>query len=966
MADQVLSVLLFVSDRMLNFLSEEGRPFGGLRQEIQLISYEFGHMKAFLQKVAESKHDYDDSQLREWIRQVRDSAYDTEDVIDEFMILFAAPQRLLGFRGSVLRNINSITNFRGRHQLANKLQSLRGRIKNISEARLRYESHYERIIPQIPRRAWRDSKDDDALLAGEAQLVGIDESKKHLISEVLEGGSQLKVIAVLGMGGLGKTTLVKQVHDDATVKNNFQIRAWMTVSQTCDLEKLLKSLIRQLYSAFNEPVMPGMDSMGIYELKVVIRVFLQRARYEIVFDDMWDREFWDALKFVLPENRFGGNCVILTTRISEVAFAACNVGKGYVYRMKHLTFEDSWSLFCRETFKQNLCPSHLENVAEAIVGKCEGLPLAIVAISGLLATKDCSRIEEWERVRNKLRDDELEGTGRLERAKKILRLSYDDLPPTLKTCLLYTSIYPEDHEILCSRLIRLWVAERFVEARSGLAAEEVAWDYVQELANRSLIQMTTSSAMVVRRLVFHNSPIDDTISERHHHFSNLRSLIALGCKEPPSNALLTELIMSNKFLKVLNLHGVPMEEIPKSIFDLFHLNHLSLAYTKIKIVPQSIKKLRNLECLDLKNTNVKTLPMEILKLQKLHHLFVIQHVDFSNRDLGCYGFIPPSNMGKLTELQTLERVDASENDKTRILSEIGKLVRLRSLGITDIRPKDGKELCSSLVNLTSLRALRLTSSIEEKDKLLDLGHCFSPTSLPSIGHLSLRGRLEKMPPWIRNLERLRSIKLTWSCLKDGPLESLQYLPNLIEVSLIQAYEGESLCFKAGGFPKLQKLQLQNMKGLMWLRVEEGAMPKIKRLVLQELPLLEELPSGFENLRQLEELELWSVSSHLTMKLESEAFQECEEYEQIAHIPRVLLGFRRDGRWSLRVLSQKKRAITRAARQTFDTNDSVAATLVCDSAICSAAPSFWPLGFHLLLLVCFFLFLCIFIRKICMI
>ncbi|CDP19598.1 unnamed protein product [Coffea canephora] len=746
-------------------------------------------MRAFLRE-AEAKEEDAQPRLQEWIKQVREAAYDTEDILDEFVARFAR-HRTTEFYGSVWRIFSSIKNLRAR---------------------------------------------DDY---------------------------QLKVVSVVGMGGLGKTTLVKKVHEDLEVRRHFPVRAWVTVSETCDFQYLLKDLIRQLHEEGKKPVPQSIESMTTTELKKFVKDFLQQAeRYAIVFDDVWDVEFWNTIKFALPESSHG-NRVMLTTRKADVASASCTESLGYIYRMKPLFFEDSWTLFCNKIFKGGSCPGHLMDVAKGILDKCEGLPLAILAIGGLLALKDVNRTEEWEMVRCSL-GGELEGTGKLDRVKKILTLSYGDLPWHLKTCLLYTSIYPEDYEIECSRLINLWIAERFVEWREGTSIADVALGYLSELVNRSLIQVTdvfydglpdtcrihdllrevlllksreqnlvtvtTGQPMMwpsdkVRRLVVHSSSNNNT---QHHQqsysFDHLRSFVTFGSMSPLlSKTLLSEISRSSKLLKVLDLAGQETEEeIPNEIFKMFHLKYLQLGGTRVERVPKAIGKLQHLEYLNLADTRVRELPMEILKLQKLRFLKVYQQVDSSDDDYGYHGFKAPSNMGGLLALEILTCIDASSG--SIIIKEIGRLAQLRELSITKLRRDDGKELCSSLANLTSLQKLSVGSIGKGDDhEFIDLNHhppsLSSSSFLQSLRMLLLCGRLEKMPQWVAHLHSLVRIDLDWSRLRseEDPLESLQYLPNLGEIHFCGSYQGEELCFKAGGFLNLKWMHLKRLEGLRWMK-----------------------------------------------------------------------------------------------------------------------------------------------------
>ncbi|KAL7249317.1 hypothetical protein ACSBR1_011468 [Camellia fascicularis] len=179
---------------------------------------------------------------------------------------------------------------------------------------------------------------------------------------------------------------------------------------------------------------------------------------------------------------------VLTTRNADLASITNTEYYGVVYNPQPLPPEESWTLFCRKTFMENSCPSHLEGLSKAILNRCEGLPLAIVAISGLLSTKDKSSVDEWDKIYRSL-GAELEGNDKLLSMKKILSLSYIDLPYYLKFCFLYLSVFPEDCLIDHWRLIRLWVAEGFVESKAGMTIEEVAEGYLNELINRSLVEV---------------------------------------------------------------------------------------------------------------------------------------------------------------------------------------------------------------------------------------------------------------------------------------------------------------------------------------------------------------------------------------------------------------------------------------------------------------------------------------------
>ncbi|XP_071918659.1 disease resistance protein RPM1-like [Coffea arabica] len=898
-------IVSFVLNQLSVLLRDEAKLLGGLAQEIQLIMDELGHMKAFL-KFAEAKEE-DDPRLEEWVMQVQDVAYDVQDIVEEFMLRFGCNHGH-GFHGHARKIITSVG-------IAFEVQSIRSRITGISEGHKRYQSEYGtygNVSASDPgNNSWQCNR-DEALLVEEAKLVGIDSPKQQLICQLLDGCSELKVVSVLGMGGIGKTTLVKKVQEDANVKRQFEILAWATVSQTCYMEEFLKDLIQQLYQGTGKPVPQEAASMNNTDrLKAIVKDFLRVKRYLIVFDDVWDVRFWDVIKFALPEGCCGSR-VMLTTRIADVAYASDVEFHSYVHRMQPLSSEASWNLFCKKTFKNSSCPDCLKDVAKRILRKCEGLPLAIVAIGGVLALKDKSKVDEWKIVERSL----LDCSDKLDRVEKILSLSYHDLPYHLRTCFLYASIFPEDYQIEEARLIRLWIAEGFIQGRTRMSQYEVARAYLSELTNRSLIQQRddsydgstrayhihdlfreiivsksskqqfattatgelTSWPKKVRRLVIH-----DFTGHTHRSicFKYLRSLVTFKSSEPSSKSLLSKLLRGGcRLLKVLDLEGAELEELPDEIFKLYHLKFLSLKHTRVKIIPKSIGRLRNLEYLDLSFTAVSELPEEMLHIRGLLHLvaYAFQQVTYK---YDINGFKAPNNIGRLLSLEWLFYIEAND---TSMMREIGELKQLRRLGITSLRRENGKELCSSLGRLSNLEQLYV--QVSHKDEVIDLNYMNSSlsSSLENLQMLCLRGRLEKVPKFICSLQGLTSIELLWSDLIDDPLESLQHLPNLQTMDLNEAYQGEVLCFKAGSFPKLEQLNILALSGLRWLSVEAGAMPNLLELGLANLKFMEEFPRGIQHLTNLQSLYL----CHPNEKLDAFLNNPFEDYQRISHIPEIFI------------------------------------------------------------------------------
>ncbi|KAF7849750.1 hypothetical protein BT93_L0327 [Corymbia citriodora subsp. variegata] len=923
MAESVVTHLL---TKLAQFFENEAQHLTGGQEEALSVREELELVRAFL-RVADSLEESDD-EVRVWVKQLRNMAYEMEDALDEFSLILRHDHGF-GFTGLISRMSCCIRNLKARYRVTSEIKRINSRVKNICEGHRRlcykFSNAPQGLTSTSTDNTWQDHR-GNALLLDKTYLVGIEQPKNELIGRLLQGALRREVISVVGMGGLGKTTLVKQVYEDPAVKKHFAVYAWITLSRSSKIEELLKDMLDQIMRVIRKPVLPGADTRNSHWLKMAIKDQLQRRRYLIVLNNAWHISEWDAVKHALPNNGHRSR-VIITTRNADLAFTTCKEFNGLVKNMEPLDPEHSWKLLCRKTFQGNSCPSHLEEICKYILRKCEGLPLAIMVISGVLATKDKQRIDEWDVVRHSLRP-EIDGNDRLKNLKKVLLLSFSDLPYYLKSCFLHLSVFPAGQLIEHRRLIRLWVAEGFVERKEGKTLEEVAMDYFSELLNRSLIQVaeTTTDGRVklcrihdfqreiitsksrdqsfatiakeqtdmwpdkVRRLSLHNSLQS---AQRNRSLSYLRSLYMFGVDRAFIDIVLG---CDIKLLNVLDLQATPLSRFPVQVVDWYYLRYLSFRYTEVKTIPTSIGRLHNLETLDLKHTNVTQLPVEILKLQKLRHLLVYRYENISYL-YKKYGFKALADIGALQSLQKLCYIELDDERNVIIMGEIGKLTQLRRLGILKLRKEDGRALCSSITKLTNLHAISVASV--EDDEIMDLQHLISPPQL--LQRIYLKGRLEKLPNWLATLHSLVKLHLRWSWLKDDPLVSLQSLPNLVHLELLQVYEGKTLCFKAKGFRKLRILGLDNFDELRSVEVEEGAMPCLEKLIIQHCKLLEKLPSGIEYLTKLKVLEFFDMPDELVKILMRD--EQCEDYQKVAHVPEVYYGYWRDGGWDVQSIER---------------------------------------------------------------
>ncbi|KAL7263903.1 hypothetical protein ACSBR1_001954 [Camellia fascicularis] len=277
------SAMAFLLTKLGSLIEEELKSLGTVKGEIVFIRDEFQSMSAFL-RVDDAIED-SDPQIQAWVNQVREVAHYTDDVLDEFMLRFAHRHRHhRRFYGSVCKIYYQIKNMKARRQIASDIQDIKARVIGIAERRQRYGYKFSSTAEQAlssnvaNNGGWYDRR-GDALLLEEADLVGIDKPKQQLIDWVLDGDSRLKVISVVGMGGLGKTTLIKQIYDDLEVKRQFQTHAWITVSQSFNIEEILTGLIQQLFDEVRRPLPYRFETMDNNNLKALLKEFLQESSF---------------------------------------------------------------------------------------------------------------------------------------------------------------------------------------------------------------------------------------------------------------------------------------------------------------------------------------------------------------------------------------------------------------------------------------------------------------------------------------------------------------------------------------------------------------------------------------------------------------------------------------------------------------------------------------------------------------
>ncbi|KAJ9681540.1 hypothetical protein PVL29_020420 [Vitis rotundifolia] len=841
--------ITFFLEKLGNFVVQEASLFGEVEGQVRLLRNEMEWMRLVLEDADIDTKCNHDRRLKLWVNQITDVAYDAEDVIDEFMfkIEHQRQRRSNRFLPTCVRFADKLPFI---HELDGRIREINITIEKILANKDRYS-----IESGSPSEAGSSSSDrvvqreKRVPIVEEADVVGMTGEAEAVKQMLVEEESESRVVAIVGMGGQGKTTLAKKVYNRSEVNDHFECRALVYVSQDYRIRELLVGIAYGVMTNLSPQRKTEISNMVENQLGEEVNSYLQDKRYLIVLDDVWSIQVWRGLSSHLPESN--KSRVLITTRNQQIALDAY----ANLYELRPLGEKESWELFLKKTFPFGstsavVCPAELEDLGKKITEKCKGLPLAIVVSGGLLSRKEKTK-SSWEKV---LKSMEWHLSQGPDSCLGILALSYRDLPYFLKSCFLYCGVFPEDCQIKASKLMQMWIEEGFVRGRGEEMVEDVAEEYLEELIDRSMIQVAgrkrdgrvkscrihdllrdlaiskakDSKFFEVHRNIISGYPFNPrrliahdakNISQHLHTCRHIRSLICSF--DFPQESLIS--CFRTKLLTVLDLTGTREYhlDLPKEIGEFIHLKYFSFKNAGGSL-PWSIGKLVNLQILDLRNSWLE-IPFSIWKLHQLKHL--------------------NAGYGKILSQPRMERCFSGDLG-------LDKMTNLQTLYLIPYR-YSWLESCG-LQKLTQLRKLylygqRFTNSYE-----------FYPSNLVEL-----------------KLEACR--------LEQDPMLTLEKLANLRVLKLMwNSYIGEKMTCSSGGFSQLEFLRLEYLYGLEELKVEEGAMPTLKTLQIVDCDGMKTLLPELLKLKSLQRVNLESENDEFIQEI-----QTGEEFDKIRGITSII-------------------------------------------------------------------------------
>ncbi|XP_061340366.1 putative disease resistance protein RGA3 [Gastrolobium bilobum] len=783
--------------------------------------------------------------LREWLRQLHHVCSDAEDVLDGFECQTLRKQVVKASGSTKMKVCHFFSKSNPlvfRIRMARQIKQLRDRLDKVAADGNKFGLVHARI--DVDHRLVVQRREMTYSHVDASNVIGRENERENIIQLLMQphpngdgdGDKSLCVIPIVGIGGLGKTTLAKLVFNDKRIDELFPLKMWVCVSNDFDIRQIIVKIINSA-SAYAPTALAhqeNISNLDIEQLQGRLRQKLFGQKFLLVLDDIWneDRAKWIELESLIKVGAIGSK-VMVTTRNNSIASMMGNVRPCI---LDGLSPENSLSLFVKWSFKEGQEKEHpdLVEIGKEIVKKCRGIPLAIRTLASSLFSK--FDLDQWEFIRDheiwkleQKRDDILPA----------LKLSYDQMPSHLRHCFAFFSLFPKDFGFLSFIICNLWEAHGLLESLDeSQKPENIARQYTNEFYSRSFLQdfedyghyycfkeflvvdsHTRSIPEQVRHLsIVQNDSLSQALFSKSRRVRTIQFPIE-GVNLDSETLLDTWVSRYSRYLRYLDLRDSSFETLPNSIDKLEHLRVLILSNNcKIKRLAHSICKLQNLQVLSL---------------------------------TGCM------------ELETLPK-------------GLGNLISLRRLFITTKQSVLSQNEIASLSNLQTL-------SFQNCD---NLEFSFNGTQLTSLEEYQVRscGRLGSFPLYI--LPKLEAL-----FVEDSPMMSVNYECPIQRLRMkflfLRNFLGKQTLppWIQGAADTLQTLVISNFPNLKMLPEWLTTMTHLKFLLIRNCPELLDLPSDMHHLTALEYLGIEGCPE-LCRKCQP---QNGEYWPMIAHIKGVHIG-----------------------------------------------------------------------------
>ncbi|XP_024196239.2 putative disease resistance protein RGA4 isoform X2 [Rosa chinensis] len=788
----------------------------GFKEDLAQLRDSFLKIQAMLR-------DVDHSQVRGeavemWVKDLEDIANEADDVLDE--IGYEALRRKVELRDQMKKKVKNFLSHSNpiafRLQMAHKIKKINTSLVKLFNqaagpvglvARTLADATSQ-DIEVLDRETVSSFDSDEKLIIGREEVVS--DIVKTLLKSHYNEENYLPVLAIVGMPGLGKTTLAKSIYHESKIDSHFHEKIWVCVSTPFDVKTILRGILEAL-----KPEKAAVQSKDA--ICKFIREEVKGKRYLLILDDVWneDSEKWKELRScLLTIKDTQGSSIIVTTRSDRVAKVMETLPR---CDLRKLSDDECWLIMKDKAIPVGSPPmsKEQETIGREIAKRCGGVPLVSKVLGDVMRSKTS---DEWRLILKSKTWDSPEGEKRI---FSILKLSFDELkPPSLKQCFAYCSMFFKDFDIEKDDLIQLWMAQGWLHPCSDKSLE---------------------------------------MEEREHvsKSRNLRSLFSNG-------EVLGSNLLTFKSLRVLNLYKADIVELPISIGKLKHLRYLNVLKTRIKTFPKSIGQLYNLQTLKIPY-QLEEFPGEVANLINLRHIYFGRYMKVPGgilRRLTNLRSLPFLKVGNKTgpgieELGCLNQ-----------LHDTLSIYGLENVGDGEEASKanlvEKKHICKLILDW---KLSRPSHNVENDDDVLE---GLRPHS--SLEFLEIQGFLGvKFPSWLFLANHLKKIELS-GCNKCEGVPVLGHLPNLSCVKIMRMenltrigseFYGDDHVNSGNGsskearplFPALKTLHIEWAQNLIdWMEAPtEGAttvFPLLEELTLIGCDKLTSAPSHFPSLKKL--------------------------------------------------------------------------------------------------------------------
>ncbi|CAM0908531.1 unnamed protein product [Alopecurus aequalis] len=901
----------YVGDMLKKVAEEELGMRLGVSGEIDKMGDKLRDLKNFLADA--DRRNITDESVQEWVGQLKRAMYEATDILDlcHLKAMEHGPSTVHVHAGCFNPLLFCMRNPLHAPEVGTRIKALNKRLDTIKARSAAFNfinlgSYEDRHSTR--GHASRASREMSAEL-DRSGVVGekIEEDTRALVARILqtrtEANNNITVVAIVGRGGIGKTTLVQKVFNDEAIQGAFIKKIWLSINQNFSHAELLRRAIVEAGGDHR----PAGDAMVALHRTLIDALIGHKTL--LVMDDVWDHRAWEGvLKIPLVNAVASGSQVIITTRDEGVARGMTATWP--YHHVDTLGPEDAWSLLKKQVHSSQIDEDHintLKGIGLKIIQKCGGLPLAIKVVGGLLRKRG-GQPREWEQV---LDDSKWSTTKMPQELSYALYLSYEDMPPYMRQCFLYYSLLPKNRMFGVQEVIAMWISQGFIHENSN-DLEESGRTCYNELVSRNLIEpdkwyidLSVCSMHDVVRSFAHYLTRDESLIARNADATILTELktkkfIQLSIetnllqpdgldwkslKEQRSTRTLIstiqmkmnhiDLLVTFSSLRTLHIEYADVAALVELLHQLKHLRYLALLHTDISILPVNIGKMKLLQFFDIRGCkNLVNLPDSIVQLGQLRFL-----------GLANVSKIPRGFRG-LTSMRSLSSFQGHMDGDRCSLDELGPLSQLRYL---------------NLVQLESVPAAThaANAKLGEKMHLIDLS-LFCTSSLGDNGLVKEKGvskeeqqRIEKVfdelcpPPSVEKIyihgyfgQQLPSWMMSTSMVTLNNLKALLFsdlafctqLPNgLCRLPYLQFLQvRRAPCIRRVGtgflqaptapFPRLNEMILIGMVEWEEWEWEEQvqAMACLEQLVLYDCKLRCVPPGLASNARALKKLVIHNV------------------------------------------------------------------------------------------------------------